>query len=218
MRKDRTEMSEDDDRSPPLDLRGADIAESSSKTRNCSGVTGLVAGPGPSTMEFQAPYPDQVLENVLENVLQFLSTRRDRNAASLVCKSWCRVEALTRSELFIGNCYSVSPQRATARFARVQAVAIKGRPRFADFNLLPPGWGAHFAPWVIAMAKAYPWLEKVYLKRMSVSNDDLARLAESFPSFKELVLVCCEGFGTNGLAAVASKCRYPLSPDLFRSI
>ncbi|GLT60876.1 hypothetical protein SLA2020_336180 [Shorea laevis] len=210
-------MSEDDDRSPPLDLRGADIAESSSKTRNCSGVTGFVAGPGPSTMEFQAPYPDQVLENVLENVLQFLSTRRDRNAASLVCKSWCRVEALTRSELFIGNCYSVSPQRATARFARVQAVAIKGRPRFADFNLLPPGWGAHFAPWVIAMAKAYPWLEKVYLKRMSVSNDDLARLAESFPSFKELVLVCCEGFGTNGLAAVASKCRLLRVLDLIES-
>ncbi len=87
-----------------MDLRRADIVKSSSKTWNCSGVTGS------SSMEFQAPYPDQVLENVLENVLQFLSTRRDRNAASLVCKSWCRVEALTRSELFIGNCYSVSPR------------------------------------------------------------------------------------------------------------
>lgn len=212
-------MSEDDDRSPPLDLRGADIAESSSKTRNCSGVTGSVAGPGPgpSSMDFQAPYPDQVLENVLENVLQFLSTRRDRNAASLVCKSWCRVEALTRSELFIGNCYSVSPRRATARFARVQAVAIKGRPRFADFNLMPPNWGAFFAPWVLAMATAYPWLEKVYLKRMSVSNDDLTLLADSFPSFKELVLVCCDGFGTGGLAVVASKCRLLRVLDLIES-
>jgi hypothetical protein len=62
-------------------------------------------------MEFPTSYSDQVLENVL----QFLSTRWDRNAASLVCKSWCRVEALTRSELFIGNCYVESPRRATAR-------------------------------------------------------------------------------------------------------
>jgi hypothetical protein len=101
-----------------------------------------VAGPKPSSMEFKAPYPDQVLENVL----QILSTRRDRNAASLVCKSWCRVEAL------IGNRYSVEP-----------------RP---DFNLMPLDWGAHFALWVNAMAAAYPWLEKVYLQRMSVSDDD----------------------------------------------
>ncbi|KAF5456038.1 hypothetical protein F2P56_025553 [Juglans regia] len=220
MRKDRTEMSEDDDRSPPLDLRGADIAESSNKTRNCSGVSGSggpVPGPGPSSMEFQAPYPDQVLENVLENVLQFLSSRRDRNAASLVCRSWWRVEALTRSDLFIGNCYSVSPRRATARFTRVRSVSIKGRPRFADFNLMPPDWGAHFAPWVTAMASAYPWLEKVYLKRMSVTDDDLTLLAKSFPSFKELVLVCCDGFGTSGLAVIASKCRQLKVLDLIES-
>ena len=151
---------------------------------------------------------DEVLENVLENVLHFLTSRRDRNAASLVCKSWYRVEALTRSELFIGNCYAVSPGRATARFTRVRALHLKGKPRFADFNLMPPGWGAHFNPWVMAMATAYPWLEKVYLKRMSVTDDDLATLAESFSGFKELVLVCCDGFGTSSLAIFVSKCRY----------
>lgn len=73
---------------------------------------------------------------------------------------------------------------------------------------MPPNWGAHFLPWAKAMAKAYPWLEKVYLKRMSVTDDDLALLAESFSGFKELTLVCCEGFGTCGLAHIASKCRY----------
>lgn len=215
MREERTEMSKDDDRSPPLDLRGADIAESSSKTRNCVTGSGHVTGLNP--MEFQAPYPDQVLENVLENVLQFLTSRRDRNAASLVCKSWYRVEALTRSELFIGNCYSVSPRRATARFSRVRAVAIKGRPRFADFNLMPPEWGAHFAPWVAALGSAYPWLEKVYLKRMSVTDEDLKHLAEYFPYFKELVLVCCDGFGTRGLAVIAKKCRQLRVLDLIES-
>jgi hypothetical protein len=38
---------------------------------------------------------------------------------------------------------------------------------------MPLDWGAHFAPRVNAMATAYPWLVKVYLKRMSVSEDDL---------------------------------------------
>lgn len=196
--------SEDDHRSSPLlDLACAEITESSnSKTRTC----GPFPGSGPS--EPQAPFPDQVLENVLENVLHFLPSRRDRNAASLVCRSWYRAEALTRSELFIGNCYALSPTRATARFTRVMSVTVKGKPRFADFDLMPPDWGAHFGPWASALAQAYPWLEKLHLKRMLVTDADLALIADSFAGFRELVLVCCEGFGTPGLAAVASKCRF----------
>ncbi|XP_050238001.1 transport inhibitor response 1-like protein [Mercurialis annua] len=199
MREDRTEMSEDDDPSPP-------------PTHSTSGST---SGSGPS--DYPAPYTDQVLENVLENVLCFLTSRRDRNAASLVCKSWYRVEAHTRSELFIGNCYAVSPRRATSRFTRINSLTLKGKPRFADFNLMPPNWGAYFAPWVSAMVKAYPWLEKVHLKRMTVSDDDLALIADSFSGFKELVLVCCDGFGTNGLALVATRCRQMRVLDLIES-
>ncbi|GAB4861325.1 Transport inhibitor response 1-like [Ancistrocladus abbreviatus] len=72
---------------------------------------------------------------------------------------------------------------------------------------MPPGWGAHFAPWRTAFAAAYPWLEKIHLKRMSITDDDLAQLSHSFPSIKELTLVCCDGFGTSGLAVLASRCR-----------
>ncbi|XP_022768410.1 transport inhibitor response 1-like protein [Durio zibethinus] len=203
------QMSEDDEKqqSPPSDLEFT-----SNKARNCNAT-----GSGSGHPEFQPPYPDQVLENVLENVLHFVTSRRDRNAASLVCKSWYRVEALTRSELFIGNCYAVSPRRATARFIRVRALHLKGKPRFADFNLMPHDWGAHFGPWVLAMARAYPWLEKVYLKRMTVTDDDLVTLAESFSGFKELVLVCCDGFGTSGLAVFVSKCRQLRVIDLIES-
>jgi hypothetical protein len=68
--------------------------------------------------------PDQVLENVLESVLEFLTAPRDRNAASLVCRSWYAAEAQTRRELFIGNCYAVSPARAVQRFAGVRAVLL----------------------------------------------------------------------------------------------
>ncbi|KAF5740175.1 F-box family protein [Tripterygium wilfordii] len=209
-------MSEDDDRSPPPDLSCASISESSTTrlTRNCHSVSGSGQG---STSDLQSPYPDQVLENVLENVLHFLTCRRDRSSASQVCKSWCRVEALTRSELFIGNCYAVSPRRVTSRFTHVRSVMLKGRPRFADFNLMPLNWGAHFAPWVNAMVKPYPWLEKLHLKRMSITDDDLELLAESFIRFKELVLVCCEGFGTSGLAVLVSKCRNLKVLDLIES-
>ncbi|XP_010525658.1 PREDICTED: transport inhibitor response 1-like protein [Tarenaya hassleriana] len=220
MREDRSEMSEDDEPSMQLDLSSAAISEpcsysspsssssaAANKSRNCHS-TSPVAPP---------PCLDHVLENVLENVLQFLTSRCDRNAASLVCRSWFRVEAFTRSEVFIGNCYALSPVRLTRRFKRVRSLVLKGKPRFADFNLMPPDWGANFAPWVIAMAKAYPWLEKVHLKRMFVTDDDLALLAESFPGFKELSLVCCDGFGTSGIAMVASKCRQLRVLDLIES-
>ncbi|KAL8215548.1 hypothetical protein R6Q57_022385 [Mikania cordata] len=163
---------------------------------------------GTGTGDCFIPYPDQVLENVLENVLVFLKSRRDRNAASLVCKSWCRAEAYTRSEVFIGNCYAVAPSRVTGRFTRVRSITIKGKPRFADFSLLPQHWGAHFTPWVSAMATGYRLLEKIHLKRISVTDDDLTVVAHSFPNFKELVLVCCEGFSTGGLSVVVSECRF----------
>ncbi|KAK4847434.1 hypothetical protein QYF36_001842 [Acer negundo] len=59
------------------------------------------------------------------------------------------------------------------------------------------GQGALFGPWDLSMTKFYPWLEKVCLKCMSVTEDDLALLAESFLGFKELMLICCDGFGTS---------------------
>ncbi|CAH8382874.1 unnamed protein product [Eruca vesicaria subsp. sativa] len=190
----------------PSKLKDLKLDPLSAKSRSCK-----------SSPVTQPPCPDHVLENVLENVLVFLTSRCDRNAVSLVCRSWYRVEAQTRFEVFIGNCYSLSPARLTRRFTRVRSLMLKGKPRFADFNLMPRDWGAKFTPWVVEAAKAYPWLEKVCLKRMFVTDDDLALLAESFPGFKELVLLCCEGFGTSGIALVANKCRKLRVLDLIES-
>ncbi|KAM7257185.1 hypothetical protein ACFE04_012926 [Oxalis oulophora] len=173
--------------------------------------------PLPLSNEYPSPFPDQVLENVLENVLCFLTSRRDRNAASLVCKSWYRVEADTRSDLFIGNCYAISPARTARRFKIVKSIVLKGKPRFADFDLMPPNWVAHFTPWVNTLSKTYPLLEKVCLKRMSITDDDLALLAHSFANFTELALGYCDGFGTSGLALVVSKCRNLKVLDLVES-
>lgn len=190
------EMSEDEEKTSDL---GGCFSLGSNKTRN--------GGGGGGVGDISSLFPDQVLENVLENVLVFLTSRTDRNSASLVCKSWYRAEALTRSDLFIGNCYAVSPHRVIQRFRKVQSLVLKGKPRFADFNLVPQEWGAHFSPWLLNMSAAYPYLQKICLKRMLVTNDDLCRIAAAFPGLSQLVLVCCEGFGAAGLSHIASGCR-----------
>lgn len=151
---------------------------------------------------------DQVFKKVLENVLEFLSSKQDRNAASAVCRSWYDTDARTRRELFIGNCYAVSPERVVARFKSIKSIVLKGKPRFADFNLVPYGWGANFTPWVKTLGDAYRNLESISLKRMFVTDENLISIAENFPLFKDLSLVCCEGFSTKGLAAIAERCRH----------
>lgn len=147
-------------------------------------------------------------EEVLEHVLTFVTSHKDRNAVALVCKEWYRVEALTRQCAFIGNCYAIHPDAVTHRFKNLKSLTLKGKPRFSDFGLVPPEWGGFADPWISVLALAYPWFEELRLKRMVVSDSCLALLARSFPYFRSLVLTSCEGFTTGGLAPIAANCRY----------
>lgn len=153
-------------------------------------------------------------EEVLELVFNLLTTHRDRNAVSLVCRSWYSVERYSRERVFIGNCYAISPERMIGRFPRVRSLTLKGKPHFADFNLVPPDWGGFVFPWIEAMVKSGVNLEELKLKRMVVSDDSLELIARSFVNFKSLVLVSCEGFSTDGLAAIAANCRHLRELDL----
>ncbi|KAI3977463.1 hypothetical protein MKX01_000376 [Papaver californicum] len=58
------------------------------------------------------------------------------------------------------------------------------------------------------------YLVSTRLKRMVVSDQSLELLSHSFPKFKSLVLVSCEGFTTDGLVAVAANCRVLTELDL----
>lgn len=89
----------------------------------------------------------------------------------------------------------------------VRSVKLKGKPHFADFNLVPEGWGAYVQPWIAAMSGTYTMLEEIRLKRMVVSDESLELISTSFEHFKVLVLLSCEGFTTDGLAAIAANCR-----------
>ncbi|XP_047310118.1 protein AUXIN SIGNALING F-BOX 2 [Impatiens glandulifera] len=155
-------------------------------------------------------FPDEVLEHIFD----FLESHRDRNAVSLVCKSWCRVEGFSRERVFIGNCYAVSPERTILRFPRFKSLTLKGKPHFADFNLVPHDWGGFVYPWIEAMAKSRVNLEELRLKRMVVSDESLELLSKAFVNLKALILVSCEGFTTDGLAAIASNCRFLRELDL----
>ncbi|KAL8513473.1 hypothetical protein ACS0TY_012800 [Phlomoides rotata] len=153
-------------------------------------------------------------EEVLEHVFSFLSSEKDRNSVSLVCRSWYEIERWCRRRIFVGNCYAVSPQIVIRRFPKVRAVEMKGKPHFADFNLVPEGWGAYVHPWIKAMSSAYPFLEEIKLKRMVVTDESLELIARSFKNFKVLVLSSCEGFTTDGLASIAANCRNLKELDL----
>ncbi|KAL5795516.1 hypothetical protein ACOSQ2_000336 [Xanthoceras sorbifolium] len=156
-------------------------------------------------------------EDVLEHVFSFVQSDKDRNAISLVCKSWYEIERWCRRRIFVGNCYAVSPRMVIARFPEVRSVELKGKPHFADFNLVPDGWGGYVYPWIAAMASGYPWLEEIRLKRMVVTDETLELIAKSFKNFKVLVLSSCEGFSTHGLAAIAANCRNLRELDLRES-
>ncbi|XP_061369371.1 protein TRANSPORT INHIBITOR RESPONSE 1-like [Gastrolobium bilobum] len=156
-------------------------------------------------------------EEVLEHVFSFIQCDEDRNAISLVCKSWYEIERWCRRKVFVGNCYAVSPMMVIKRFPEVRSIALKGKPHFADFNLVPEGWGGYVCPWIAAMSGAFPWLEEIRLKRMVITDESLELIAKSFKNFKVLVLTSCEGFTTDGLAAIASNCRNLRELDLHES-
>nr|CAD1841178.1 unnamed protein product [Ananas comosus var. bracteatus] len=131
-------------------------------------------------------------DEVLECVLIFLKSHKDRNAVSLVCKDWYHAERWSRTHVFIGNCYSISPEMVVRRFPNIRSLTLKGKPRFYDFNLLR-------------------------LKRMTVTDDSLEFLARAFHGFKSLSLVSCDGFSTNGLASIAAYCRNLTELDIQES-
>nr|GLL24053.1 protein TRANSPORT INHIBITOR RESPONSE 1-like [Ipomoea trifida] len=171
------------------------------RLKNCAGADNSL--PESTQLPPSSAFPDEVLEKVLS----FLESHKDRNSASLVCKDWYHAERWSRTKVFIGNCYSVSPEIVARRFPKIKSLTLKGKPRFSDFNLVPQNWGADIHAWLVVFARAYPLLEELRLKRMTVSDESLEFLATSFPSFKALSLLSCDGFSTDGIEAIATHCK-----------
>ncbi|KAI4366764.1 hypothetical protein MLD38_022597 [Melastoma candidum] len=156
-------------------------------------------------------------EEVVEHVFGFVSSHKDRNSISLVCKSWHRIERNSRASVLVANCYSITPDRVICRFPALRSLTLKGKPHFADFNLVPNDWGGHVYPWIDALARGRVNLEELRLKRMVVTDQGLDLISKAFGNFKSLVLVSCDGFSTDGLAAIAANCRHLRELDLQES-
>lgn len=136
----------------------------------------------------------------MEHIFHHLTSHKDRNAVSLVCKSWYNIDRLSRHKIFVGNCYAITPERIISRFPRLKSLTLIN-------GTCPPHWGGSLHPWITTMISSGVNLEELRLKRMVVSDNSLRLLSQSFPNFKSLVLVSCQSFSTDGIAAIASNCR-----------
>ncbi|KAE8664501.1 F-box/RNI-like superfamily protein [Hibiscus syriacus] len=150
----------------------------------------------------RSSFPDEVLERVLS----LLKSHRDRSSLSLVCKDWYHAERWSRTHVFIGNCYSVSPEIVVRRFPRIRSVTLKGKPRFSDFNLVPENWGANIhACWSFSRPSIR--------SSKSLGSSEWRSATKAWSSSpclfltSKLSLLSCDGFSTNGLAAIATHCK-----------
>ncbi|GKA26953.1 transport inhibitor response 1-like protein [Tanacetum coccineum] len=143
-------------------------------------------------------------EEVLEHVFSFLESERDRNSVSLVCKTWYEMERWCRKRIFIGNCYAVSPRETIRRFPEAKSIELKGKPHFADFNLVPEGWGGNLrvldlqecdvedlsGHWLSHFPDSFTSLETLNIACLGseVSFSALERLVARSPNLKTLRL------------------------------
>ncbi|KAM0844714.1 hypothetical protein ACQ4PT_056847 [Festuca glaucescens] len=152
-----------------------------------------------------------VPEEALHLVLAYVDDPRDREAASLACRRWHRIDALTRKHVTVPFCYAVSPARLLARFPRLESLAVKGKPRAAMFGLIPDDWGAYARPWVAELAAPLECLKALHLRRMVVTDADLDALVRARGHMlQELKLDKCSGFSTDALRLVARSCSRSL--------
>ncbi|CAI9278143.1 unnamed protein product [Lactuca saligna] len=110
--------------------------------------------------------PPQLIEVFGE--ISPINSHKDRSFVSLVCKDCYNAERWSKHHVFIGNYYSTPPKIVAKRIPQIRSVTLKGKPRFPAFNLVPDERGADVHPWLSVLAKAYPFLEELRLKRMAV--------------------------------------------------
>ncbi|XP_010262774.1 PREDICTED: coronatine-insensitive protein 1-like [Nelumbo nucifera] len=149
-----------------------------------------------------------ISDEALKCVMKYLNDPRDRDAVSLVCRSWYEADALTRQHIVIALCYTTTPDRLKRRFKNLQSLKLKGKPRAAMFNLIPEDWGGYVTPWIKEIAEAFDCLNSLHFRRMIVKDTDLEVLAQARGRvLQSLKLDKCSGFSTDGLRHVARSCR-----------
>ncbi|XP_071722957.1 coronatine-insensitive protein 1-like, partial [Rutidosis leptorrhynchoides] len=149
------------------------------------------------------------LDTAIGCVMPYIRDPKDRDAASLVCKTWYELDSLTRKHVTIALCYTTTPQRLRQRFPNLKSLKLKGKPRAAMFNLIPEDWGGYVTPWINVISKSFKSLRSLHFRRMIVKDEDLKLLARTHGNvLKHLRLDKCSGFSTDGLLHVAQSCSH----------
>jgi coronatine-insensitive protein 1 len=141
-------------------------------------------------------------------VLNYVDDPWDRDAISLVCRHWNRFDAQSRKHVTIAMAYSTTPARLLRRFPCLESLKLKAKPRAAMFNLIPEDWGGSATPWIRELSASFSCLKVLHLRRMIVSDDDLAVLVRAKAHMLvSLKLDRCCGFSTLSLALIARSCK-----------
>ncbi|KAF8044631.1 hypothetical protein N665_7396s0001 [Sinapis alba] len=143
------------------------------------------------------------VDDVIEQVMPYITDPKDRDSASLVCRRWFKIDSETREHVTMALCYTSTPDRLSRRFPNLRSLKLKGKPRAAMFNLIPENWGGFVTPWVNEIAVSLRRLKSVHFRRMIVSDLDLDVLAKArLDELEALKLDKCSGFSTDGLLSI----------------
>uniref|UniRef100_A0ACD5TW44 Uncharacterized protein n=1 Tax=Avena sativa TaxID=4498 RepID=A0ACD5TW44_AVESA len=154
------------------------------------------------TMSFGIPDVALVL------VMNCVEDPWDRDAISLVCRHWWKLDAQSRKHVTIAMAYSTTPDRLLRRFPCLESLKLKAKPRASMFNLIPEDWGGSATPWIRELSASFSCLKVLHLRRMIVSDQDLAVLVDAKAHMLvSLKLDRCSGFSTTALALIARSCK-----------
>lgn len=130
------------------------------------------------------PFFRALQDDLISLIFGYLDDPRDRSSASMVCKKWHEMDGLTRKSVYISNCYSILPDGLSKRFKNLEKIKLKGKPRAYEFDLLVDNWGGHAGPWIYEIARSYPKLQSLHLRRMEVTDEDLLILSQRCTSLQ----------------------------------
>ncbi|KAL2979806.1 hypothetical protein AAZX31_13G193400 [Glycine max] len=158
--------------------------------------------------------PDELLIEIFRR----LDSKSNRDASSLVCTRWLRLERLTRAAIRIGA--SGSPDLLihllAARFSNITTVHIDERLSVS----IPAHLGRRRSSGNSSVKlhdvndKHGSASDQSDLDSLCLSDSGLASLAEGFPKLEKLRLIWCSNVTSEGLSSLARKCTSLKSLDL----